>query len=669
MGTLSPNCFEVHLHHRGKATLTDRPFSTAKHYRVSLSSVYSLPSFEFYRFISLRRFLPLSPTTIRRSTILYSSAGSTSTTTARRVSHRNPFFSEGRDEDEKRPVCPGCGVIMQDRDPNLPGFYMKRDNAVEESEEAEEISDNVGEVFENHEEEDEDGMDDDDDDDVDEDDGDVSEGQFDPKDEIDWNSDWEIEDEEEEWSKSLDGFALAGVGYGNVTEDILEKKAVKITKSEKKKQEREAKRKEEANRVLVCARCHSLRHYGQLKNQKLENLIPDFDFDRLIANRLMKASNSSVPVIVMVVDCVDFDGSFPRRAAKSLFESMEKKGTNASKFSRLPKLVLVGTKVDLLPSQVSPTRLVKWVRNRARANGAPKLSGVHLVSSKKDLGIRNLLSFVKELAGPRGNVWVIGAQNAGKSTLINAFAKREGVKITRLTEAAVPGTTLGILRIKGILPANAKLYDTPGLLHPYLVSTRLNLEELKMVEMRKELQPRTYRIKVGQAVHLGALARLDLIHSSVQTIYVTIWASPNLSLHLGKLENADEIFRKHAGVRLQPPSGTDRVPNLGDWQQREIHVSGVSWEVNSTDIAIAGLGWYSLGLKGSATIALWTYNGVEVTIREPLVLDRSPFLERPGFLLPKAVSDAIEKETSIGGKNKRLNEDRGTQPLVEASST
>ncbi|KAF3794793.1 GTP-binding protein BRASSINAZOLE INSENSITIVE PALE GREEN 2 [Nymphaea thermarum] len=667
MGTLSPNCFEVLLHHRGKATLTDRPFSTAKHYRVSLSSVYSIPSFEFYRFVSLRRFLPLSPTPIRRSTILYSSAGSTSTTTAQRVSDRNPFFSEGRDEDEKRPVCPGCGVIMQDRDPNLPGFYMKRDKAVEESEEAEEISDNVGEVFENYEEEDEDGMDDDDDDD--EDDGDVSEGQFDPKDEIDWNSDWESDDEEEEWSKSLGGFAPAGVGYGNVTEDILEKKAVKITKSEKKKQEREAKRKEEADRVLVCARCHSLRHYGQVKNQKLENLIPDFDFDRLIANRLMKASNSSAPVIVMVVDCVDFDGSFPRQAAKSLFESMEKKGTNASKFSRLPKLVLVGTKVDLLPSQVSPTRLVKWVRNRARANGAPKLSGVHLVSSKKDLGIRNLLSFVKELAGPRGNVWVIGAQNAGKSTLINAFAKREGVKITRLTEAAVPGTTLGILRIKGILPANAKLYDTPGLLHPYLVSTRLNLEELKMVEMRKELQPRTYRIKVGQAVHLGALARLDLIHSSVQTIYVTIWASPNLSLHLGKLENADEIFRKHAGVRLQPPSGTDRVPNLGDWQQREIHVSGVSWEVNSTDIAIAGLGWYSLGLKGSATIALWTYKGVEVTIREPLVLDRSPFLERPGFLLPKAVSDAIGTETSTGGKNKRLNEDRGTQPLVEANST
>jgi hypothetical protein len=45
--------------------------------------------------------------------------------------------------------------------------------------------------------------------------------------------------------------------------------------------------------------------------------------------------------------------------------------------------------------------------------------------------------------------------------------------------------------------------------------------------------------------------RLDLSQASVETIYVTIWASPNVSLHLGKIENADEIWRNHVGVRLQ----------------------------------------------------------------------------------------------------------------------
>jgi hypothetical protein len=53
------------------------------------------------------------------------------------------------------------------------------------------------------------------------------------------------------------------------------------------------------------------------------------------------------------------------------------------------------------------------------------------------------------------------------------------------------------LRIGGILSAKAKMYDTPGLLHPYLMSMRLNRDEQKMVEIRKELQPRTYRVKVS----------------------------------------------------------------------------------------------------------------------------------------------------------------------------
>lgn len=74
-------------------------------------------------------------------------------------------------------------------------------------------------------------------------------------------------------------------------------------------------------------------------------------------------------------------------------------------------------------------------------------------------------------------------------------------------------------------------------------------------------------------------------------------------------------------------------------------MSGTSWDVNSVDLSAAGLGWFSLGLKGEATLTLWTFDGIEVTTREPLVLDRAPFLERPGFLLPKAISEAIANQT------------------------
>ncbi|KAK4435397.1 GTP-binding protein BRASSINAZOLE INSENSITIVE PALE GREEN 2, chloroplastic [Sesamum alatum] len=52
------------------------------------------------------------------------------------------------------------------------------------------------------------------------------------------------------------------------------------------------------------------------------------------------------------------------------------------------------------------------------------------------------------LSGPSGNVWAVGAQNAGKSTLINAIGKCVGMKVTHLTEAPAPGTTLGIVRME-----------------------------------------------------------------------------------------------------------------------------------------------------------------------------------------------------------------------------
>lgn len=60
-----------------------------------------------------------------------------------------------------------------------------------------------------------------------------------------------------------------------------------------------------------------------------------------------------------------------------------------------------------------------------------------------------------------------------------------------------------------------------------------------------------FNLQVGQAVHIGGLTRLVLTEASVETIYVTVWASPNVSLHMGKIENADEVWSNHVGVRLQ----------------------------------------------------------------------------------------------------------------------
>jgi hypothetical protein len=131
------------------------------------------------------------------------------------------ILSEGRGGDENYgPICPGCGVFMQDKDPNLPGFYKERRMEVRDGvgEEEDLILDEYEDFDEEGEVEDEKGSDE------------VEVG-FKNEDGRNWNSEeWDSDlEKEDDELKEMDGFGPAGVGYGNITEEkviqVREKKA------------------------------------------------------------------------------------------------------------------------------------------------------------------------------------------------------------------------------------------------------------------------------------------------------------------------------------------------------------------------------------------------------------------------------------------------------------
>lgn len=82
--------------------------------------------------------------------------------------------------------------------------------------------------------------------------------------------------------------------------------------------------------------------------------------------------------------------------------------------------------------------------------------------------------------------------------------------------------------------------------HTFIYITRIHVDMLAELLISVCLT-----LQTGQAIYVGGLVRLDLSQASVETIYVTVWASSNISLHMGKIENAEETWRKHVGVRLQ----------------------------------------------------------------------------------------------------------------------
>lgn len=93
---------------------------------------------------------------------------------------------------------------------------------------------------------------------------------------------------------------------------------------------------------------------------------------------------------------------------------------------------------------------------------------------------------------------------------------------------------------------------------------------------------------------------------------------------------------------FQPPIGENRVEELGRWVRRECRVFGNSWDSSSVDIAAAGLGWFGIALKGEAILSVWTYEGVDVVLRDALIPHRAQFFEAAGFTVSKIVSKADE---------------------------
>ena len=56
---------------------------------------------------------------------------------------------------------------------------------------------------------------------------------------------------------------------------------------------------------------------------------------------------------------------------------------------------------------------------------------------------------------------------------------------------------------------------------------------------------------------VGGVARLDVEDFPGSTLYLTVWASDLIPLHMGKTATAHERFVRFVGNKLYPPSGPD----------------------------------------------------------------------------------------------------------------
>ena len=113
--------------------------------------------------------------------------------------------------------------------------------------------------------------------------------------------------------------------------------------------------------------------------------------------------------------------------------------------------------------------------------------------------------------------------------------------------------------------------------------------QLKLVQPRKAVKPRTYRFGVGGSLLIGGLVRVDLIDLEGHTLYLTLWASEELLCFLGKTEDIEDKLKKHRGSLLRPPVRIDpQLQSAGPLIPQRVTVTGDSWKFSSTDMCIAG---------------------------------------------------------------------------------
>lgn len=246
-----------------------------------------------------------------------------------------------------------------------------------------------------------------------------------------------------------------------------------------------------SQKKVICKRCHGLQNFGKVDDSLRPGWTEEPAMSQEKFKDLLTPLREKPAVLIALVDLFDFAGSV-------LGELDAIAGDNPVLFA--------ANKMDLLPSKMGENRAENWVRRELEYMGVDSalFSGggaVRLVSCKTGYGIAALLGKARQLAEEMDcDVYVVGAANAGKSTLLNHILEknsaREPVWVKKknragnanarkgaLTVSPLPGTTLKFIKMD--LGDGRSLYDTPGLLVPGTFTQLLTPEELKVVVPKK----------------------------------------------------------------------------------------------------------------------------------------------------------------------------------------
>eukprot|EP01117_Protostelium_nocturnum_P018698 TRINITY_DN7875_c0_g1_i2.p1 TRINITY_DN7875_c0_g1~~TRINITY_DN7875_c0_g1_i2.p1 ORF type:complete len:507 (-),score=101.39 TRINITY_DN7875_c0_g1_i2:70-1488(-) len=400
----------------------------------------------------------------------------------------------------------------------------------------------------------------------------------------------------------------------------------------------------------ICQRCFNLKYHAKVVPIK----VPMDSFREKLSNLGKMKDNI---IVFKMVDIFDFHASFIENFRDII-------GNNT--------VFLIVNKMDLLPKDISRERVKDWIRSEAKERGLSRIQGVHLASSKS-YSIQSLVKELDNIAEDQ-EVFILGASNVGKSTLMNQIMKFHDINAKETTTSLVPGTTLNTISFK--VPSGPTVYDTPGMHNPHQLTSRLSPKELSIVVPQSRIKPQIWSLNAGNTIYLGGLARIDYIEGP--PIYFTLFVSKKLPIHVTRTHNADKIYKKHLGTILFPPLKEEQGKLPGDIQpvtplvKAATHTfEGNGFRKATVDIVISGLGWVAITGPGKFTIDTWVPPGIQVFERNPLLPFETPNENKRDLKINKHKNirpnkkKLLEKAKTIDGQNQFKDEDNVHDEIKE----
>lgn len=236
-----------------------------------------------------------------------------------------------------------------------------------------------------------------------------------------------------------------------------------------------------SSQTLICQRCHFLKNYNLALQLKVD---PD-EYVRMISSIQDKFA-----LAVLMVDLVDFPCSIWPQIVDII-------GPKRPVF-------IVGNKVDLLPQDSK--RYLEHIKTCLEQSlidsgfAANNIKHTCLISAETNYGVEDMITSLHNVWGHKGDVYLVGCTNVGKSTLFNALLRSDYCKskasnlIRRATASIWPGTTLRMLKFPILRPSYIRMFER---------NRRLHSERRQFKEQLRMKREQVYTGDTPQATLMG----------------------------------------------------------------------------------------------------------------------------------------------------------------------